>query len=153
MTVYEYKVVPAPAKGAKARGVKGAEARFAFALERVMNEMAEGGWEFQRSETLPAEERTGLTQTTTQWRNLLVFRRARRDDISDFRPRLLEKPAPPAPDPAQASALAPMPDISDPTDDGPPEAPKDVTAISPVLKARASQVNRTPETPDDVAAE
>ncbi|MEC3861917.1 DUF4177 domain-containing protein [Mesobacterium sp. TK19101] len=147
MTVYEYKVVPAPAKGEKARGVKGAEARFAYALERVMNEMAEGGWEFQRSETLPAEERTGLTQTTTQWRNLLVFRRARQDDISDFRPRLLEKPATPP------ASLAPMPDISDPADDGPAEAPQDVTAISPVLKARASQVNRKPDPPDDVAAE
>ena len=72
---YEYKVVPAPAKGIKAKGVKGAEARFAQAMEQLMNDMAADGWDFQRSETLPSEERSGLTSSQTVWRNLLVFRR------------------------------------------------------------------------------
>ncbi|SHJ64278.1 hypothetical protein SAMN05444000_11137 [Shimia gijangensis] len=93
MPIYEYKVVPAPAKGRKARGVKGTENRFAFALESVMNDMAADGWEFQRTETLPSEERSGLTSSTTIFRNVMVFRRARADDVSAFRPKLLERPA------------------------------------------------------------
>ena len=76
MQNYEYKVVPAPNRGKKARGVKTPEARFANGIEGVLNEMAVQGWEFQRAEMLPSEERSGLTGTKTTWRNLLVFRRA-----------------------------------------------------------------------------
>ena len=65
MTRYEYKVVPAPVKGEKSRGVKGAEGRFAFAIERLMNEMAAEGWEYQRAETLPSEERSGIASSQT----------------------------------------------------------------------------------------
>lgn len=77
MTSYEYKVVPAPQKGEKTRGIKTPEGRFASAIERAMNEMAADGWEYLRAETLPSEERSGLTSSTNVWRNLLVFRRAR----------------------------------------------------------------------------
>ena len=76
MQNYEYKVVPAPNRGKKARGVKTPEARFANGIEGVLNEMAAEGWEYQRAEMLPSEERAGLTGTKTTWRNLLVFRRA-----------------------------------------------------------------------------
>lgn len=77
MTGYEYKVVPAPAKGLKAPGIKGAEARFANALEHRMNEMSAEGWEYQRADILPSEERQGLTSTQTVYRTVLVFRRPR----------------------------------------------------------------------------
>ncbi|ETX15615.1 hypothetical protein OCH239_14320 [Roseivivax halodurans JCM 10272] len=112
MPTYEYKVLPAPAKGEKAKGVKGPEARFAHALERLMNEMAEGGWEYLRADTLPSEERQGLTSSTTVWRTLLVFRRESAGDG----PRLLSAPttadepmvakpkAAPAPGPADGAA-------------------------------------------------
>ncbi|MFW8636798.1 DUF4177 domain-containing protein [Cribrihabitans pelagius] len=76
MQAFEYKVVPAPAKGTKAKGLKGPEARFANSIELLLNEMAAEGWEFQRAEILPSEERAGLASSTTNWRNLLVFRRA-----------------------------------------------------------------------------
>lgn len=92
MSAYEYKVVPAPVKGLKAKGVRGHEARFAFALEEVMNRMGAEGWEYLRAETLPAEERHGLTQVTTTYRNVLVFRRVRQDSTDAFRPQLLEGP-------------------------------------------------------------
>lgn len=92
MTGYEYKVVPAPAQGRKAKGVRGAEARFAFALETVMNEMAAAGWDYVRAETLPSEERQGLSGKTTVFRNLLVFRRARDAAFEDFEPRRLDPP-------------------------------------------------------------
>ncbi len=76
MVRYEYKVIPAPAKGLKAPGVKGAEARFAHALEQRMNEMAAEGWDYLRADILPSEERQGLTSTQTVYRSVLVFRRS-----------------------------------------------------------------------------
>ena len=75
MQRYEYKVVPAPQKGTKAKGVKTAEGRFAVSIEQVLNQMGEDGWEYQRAELLPSEERAGLTSSTVNWRNVLVFRR------------------------------------------------------------------------------
>ena len=43
---------------------------------RLLNQLGQSGWEYQRAELLPSEERTGLTGSTTNWRNVLVFRRA-----------------------------------------------------------------------------
>ncbi|MCB1343334.1 MAG: DUF4177 domain-containing protein [Pseudooceanicola sp.] len=76
MTRYEYKVVPAPSRGTKAKGVRSPEGRFAVSIEAVLNEMGAQGWEYLRAELLPSEERQGLTGSTTNWRNMLVFRRA-----------------------------------------------------------------------------
>lgn len=75
MQKFEYKVVPAPQKGTKAKGLKTAEDRFAHSIETVLNQMAAEGWDYQRAELLPSAERAGLTGTTTNWRNLLIFRR------------------------------------------------------------------------------
>ena len=90
MTIYDYKVVPAPAKGDKVRGLKGPETRLARTFETVLNDMAGDGWEFQRAETLPSEERQGLTHSATTFRTFLVFRRPRPDDISAFEPRQVD---------------------------------------------------------------
>ena len=76
MQRYEYKVVPAPKKGTKAKGVKTPEGRFAVTIEQLLNELGAKGWEYQRAETLPSEERSGLTSKTINYRNVLVFRRA-----------------------------------------------------------------------------
>ncbi|NDW44774.1 DUF4177 domain-containing protein [Ruegeria sp. PrR005] len=76
MIRYEYKVVPAPARGTKAKGVKTPEGRFSLSVESLLNQMGAEGWEYQRAELLPSEERTGLTGSVTKWRNVLVFRRA-----------------------------------------------------------------------------
>lgn len=75
MQRFEYKVVPAPKKGQRGKGVKGADARFAHALEQLMNEHAATGWEYQRTDTLPAEERSGIASKTTVYQNMLIFRR------------------------------------------------------------------------------
>lgn len=84
MQRYEYRVIAAPTRGLKAKGIKTAEARFSHALEDAMNTMAADGWEYQRAETLPSTERAGLTSTTTKWRNVLVFRRAQvTDDVQE----------------------------------------------------------------------
>ena len=77
MPGYEYKVVPAPMRGEKERGLKTGAERFAHALGHLMNDLAAAGWEYWRADTLPAEERSGLTSKTTVYHNLLVFRRPR----------------------------------------------------------------------------
>ncbi|GIT90566.1 hypothetical protein JANAI62_10210 [Jannaschia pagri] len=73
---FEYRVVPAPRKGEKAKGVRSPEARFALAMSRLFNRMGEQGWEFVRADTLPAEERVGLTGSQVMYHALLVFRRS-----------------------------------------------------------------------------
>jgi hypothetical protein len=73
--VYEYRVVPAPSRGEKARGVKTTADRFALALTGVMNTLGREGWEYLRADTLPCEERVGLTGSKTSFQHLLVFRR------------------------------------------------------------------------------
>ncbi|SEP94755.1 protein of unknown function [Loktanella sp. DSM 29012] len=100
MMHYEYLVVPAPRRGLKAKGLKGAEARFAKALSDVMNAHAADGWEYQRTDTLPSDERDGLMMNrTTVFQNMMVFRR----------------PSQPAPD----TPSEPLPLIEDLTDDAP----------------------------------
>ncbi|MCR8546418.1 DUF4177 domain-containing protein [Salipiger sp. P9] len=122
MATYEYKVVPAPAKGEKTRGVKGPEGRFAFAIERLMNEMAAEGWEYQRAETLPSEERSGLTSSQTVWRNLLVFRRPRGAETAE------------PPDTLEGRRLAAAPDLveeDDETEAPGSAAPEAAPAMTP----------------------
>jgi hypothetical protein len=79
MPGFEYKVVAAPRKGVKAKGASSPEDRFAHALATVMNEQAKDGWEYLRTDTLPMEERKGLTGKRTVYQNMLVFRRTRPD--------------------------------------------------------------------------
>ncbi|MGL4320492.1 MAG: DUF4177 domain-containing protein [Paracoccaceae bacterium] len=76
MTQFEYKVVPAPAKGEKVRGAKTTADRFAVTLTSVMNEMGREGWDYLRADTLPCEERVGFTGRQTTFQHMLVFRRA-----------------------------------------------------------------------------
>jgi hypothetical protein len=75
---YEYKVIPAPVRGLKAKGLKTADDRFANALQVAMNEQAADRWEYLRTDTLPSEQREGLMSKTTVYRNMLVFRRSKR---------------------------------------------------------------------------
>ena len=94
---YEYKVVPAPVRGLKAKGVKTPEDRFAYALETAINELAADGWEYLRTDTLPAEQREGLMSKTTVFQNMLVFRRAVGEAAAKEEPAQLPAPAAPTP--------------------------------------------------------
>jgi len=143
MTVYDYKVVPAPARGTKARGVKGPEARFANTIETVLNDMAASGWEFQRAETLPSEERQGLTHSATTFRTLLVFRRPRPGDISAFAPRRVAEPADP---PIEDEEETAQPEVTgaeatDQSDNGVEDVIEDEEALNTLLQSRARQLN------------
>ena len=75
MAQFEYKVVPSPRKGDKAREAKTVQDRFALALTLLMNRMGQDGWEYLRADALPCDERVGLTGTKTTFQSVLVFRR------------------------------------------------------------------------------
>lgn len=95
---YEYKVVPAPRRGEKARAAKTTEDRFAYAVQSLMNGLAAEGWEYVRADTLPCDERSGLTGTKTSFQNLLVFRRSL-DNGKAIPAFIATDRAAPAPDP------------------------------------------------------
>ncbi len=108
MQRFEYKVIPAPKRGEKARGVKTTEDRFAYALTLLMNDLGADGWDYVRADALPCEERAGFTGTKTTFQNVLVFRRVLA--TPEERPAtrlLLSEPSPPAP--RLGPAEAPMP--------------------------------------------
>lgn len=92
MSKFVYKAVPAPTKGQKAKGVKSTEERFALSITETLNEMASDGWEYVRAETLPCDERKGLTGTQTTYQNILIFKK-----FMQAQPMTLEPAAAPAP--------------------------------------------------------
>jgi len=140
MIRYEYKVVAAPTKGIKGKGVRGAEARFSFALQELMNGLAGYGWEYQRAETLPSVERSGIAGSTTEWRNVLVFRRPKTGDASEFQPELLPAPQaqqdePPLSDPAKGKD-APATIVADNGVENTDAAPTVGASLSILARAR-----------------
>lgn len=129
MTRYEYKIIPAPQRGVKAKGAKTTEARFAHALTELMNELGREGWEYQRSDTLPCEERVGLTGRTTRFQNMLVFRRAL---VPQFRTSVV---------PEFHRAAAPA-SANGATPDGAEETPEAVAARAAARATVPSRVTR-----------
>jgi len=119
MPRYEYKLVAAPVKATRHKGLKGADA-FAATLQDVMNDMGAEGWSYLRTDILPEDIRSGLTARTTVYRTILVFQRIRIDTAdADQPPRDTARAGPVTTDhdgPALAKVLA-HPDI-DP--DAPP---------------------------------
>ena len=83
MQRYEFKVIPAPRRGEKLRGLKTTEDRFALALTNVMNEQGREGWDYVRADTLPVDERVGFTGIKTSFHNMLVFRRIIEADAAE----------------------------------------------------------------------
>jgi hypothetical protein len=110
MQRFEYKVIPAPKRGEKARGVKSTEDRFAYALTQLMNSLGAEGWDYVRADALPCEERVGLTGTKTTFQNVLVFRRALSGAEAAQPMRLLLQEAAPAP--RLGPAEAPLPNAA-----------------------------------------
>ncbi|MEM1386674.1 MAG: DUF4177 domain-containing protein [Pseudomonadota bacterium] len=76
MPQFEYKVVPAPKRAKRVKGVKTQEGRFAHALTDLMNGLGADGWEYVRADTLPCEERGAFGGRSVHDQNMLVFRRA-----------------------------------------------------------------------------
>lgn len=74
--MYEYKVVPAPQRAAKAKGLKTTAERFAHTLAERINAEAAGGWQFVRTEALPCEERSRLGASRASTQVVMIFARA-----------------------------------------------------------------------------
>ena len=110
MSAYEYKVMPAPARAEKVKGVRAPEARFARSVENLMNAQAAEGWEYLRAETLPSEERKGLGGRTTKWRTVLIFRRAVRESGQEDGGASRAAPGA-APDRAAPAEAMPLPGV------------------------------------------
>lgn len=96
MPAYEYRVVPAPRIAAKEKGAKTTDARFAATLTRLMNELGADGWEYQRAETLPCDERRGLTGKVETTQHVLVFRREKDAAAPALRAPAIGAAVPPA---------------------------------------------------------
>ena len=97
MSYYDYKIVPAPKKARKVKGVHGAAELFALTLGEAVNELARQGWEYQRSEQLTIETPGGwLRRGRAEEHTVLVFRRAR----EHLSPRIADPEREPAFEPA-----------------------------------------------------
>ena len=118
---FEYTVVPAPNRGEKAKGARTPVDRFALSLTATLNRMAAEGWDYVRAETLPTDERSGLTGRATVYHNVLIFRRSAPGLESAAAPAAATSPQPEYPvsaSPARApqkqpelpQAAAPLPD-------------------------------------------
>lgn len=150
MTRFEYKVVPAPSKAQRVKGAKGTPNKFAHTLMELMNELGADGWEYQRADTLPCEERSGLTSRVTTFQNMLVFRRAIKemDEIAATQEPAVSVPeAPQTPEAIAAAAVASL-SVDAPVGDAPDISPTTEGAAPPVGLAKPAA---TPET--GVAAE
>ena len=138
MQRYEYKVVPAPQKGTKTKGVKTPEGRFATSIEQLLNQLGRDGWEYQRAELLPSEERSGLTGSTTSWRNVLVFRRSAAEvpQPADEESPLSPRPVPGPDEVLNTPPAAPAP-ISETPQDPPLTLKDDKTTMVDEAKDKA----------------
>ena len=105
MTHYDYKVVPAPKRAKKVKGVRGPEDLFAMTMTDAINEVARQGWEYVRAEHLPAEAPGGWFRSAKAGeQTVLVFRRAR----ETLGPRLASvRPEPDADIPAPTLSAVP----------------------------------------------
>jgi hypothetical protein len=80
MTHYDYKVIPAPRRLKKVKGIRDTPELFAHTLTDTINEMAREGWEYIRAEQLSAEEPHGWFRRSTEVvQTVMIFRRERSD--------------------------------------------------------------------------
>lgn len=146
MSSFEYSAIPAPIRSEKAKAAKTPAERYALTLTEEINRMASDGWEYLRAETLPSEERSGLTGRTTLFHNLLIFRRPKPTAV---KPRALTdaevKPAAPAPAPKPAE---PAPPRQAPVAETAAETgTKTATVVSPTASPIFSEPMRVAEKP------
>lgn len=181
MQSHEYRVVPAPRRGVRAKGARRAEDRFARAIEAEMNRMAAEGWEFVRSDTLPHDHKDGwFRRAVTLYQTLLVFRRpvaaaqGAQGHAADAMPPPVSAPAvlapaqalPPIPAPDHdipppatvaapaASRFTPLPQAPRPANVGAPAVvPPTAPPLSLVEPLPAGPGSRTPPTKPRHAAE
>lgn len=142
MSSFEYTAIPAPIRSEKAKAAKTPAERYALTLTDEINRMAADGWEYLRAETLPSEERSGLTGRTTLFHNLLIFRRPK---AAAVKPRALTQ--------AEAKpAIAPTAPTVKPAEAAPKRAEpaseaEAATPVSPPASPIFSEPMRVAKTP------
>lgn len=77
MSVYEFKMIPAPERPARMKGLARGEDQFCATLTNVVNEMAADGWEYVRCEALPCSRSRWAFWARRTERQVFVFRRLR----------------------------------------------------------------------------
>lgn len=98
MTYYDYKVVPAPRRARKVKGISATPDLFALTLTEAINEVARQGWEYCGSETMTSEAPGGwFRRGSVEEQSVLVFRRPR----EHLSPRLAAAPVEPAAAPSE----------------------------------------------------
>lgn len=145
MSHFEYRVIPAPSRGEKAKDAKTPSDRYSVALTAELNRMAQDGWEYIRADVLPSEERSGLTGRSTVYHNLLVFRRKAPAPAAVSLPRQPQPEYPAAASPARAPEPVPvLPQAAAPQPGNPaagaPAEPVTGEATPPAPRDAPSQV-------------
>ena len=108
MTHYDYKVIPAPKKVKRVKGVSAADELFAVTLTDAINEVARQGWEYVRAERLPAEAPRGwLRAAKAEELAVLVFRRPRESLSPRIATARAEAPAMELPPEPEAPRMVP----------------------------------------------
>ncbi len=108
--MFEYKIIPVPARLSRQRGLKTVEERFAHTLSELLNRLAAEGWEFLRAESVEVDLALGWFRRKRRVRqSVLIFRRqrqggaARRDETAEnSRAAVAEPPGTPRSTPTPA---------------------------------------------------
>ena len=146
MSYYDYKVVPAPKRAKKVKGVKTPEELFAVTLTDAINEVARQGWEYVRAEHMPAEASRRLVpqRPSRASRRVLVFRRQR----EGLGPRLATVRSDVRPDPhTEGAPDAPLSDL--PAAAPRAEAPHAERAVIDRMRRREPSVRLEPVPGDE----
>ncbi|MEM7213125.1 MAG: hypothetical protein AAF479_14755 [Pseudomonadota bacterium] len=103
---YDYKCVAAPEKARRRRGARTRTDRVALAMEDILKAEATGGWEYQRTDLIPVEEKSGwFGRAHEVHRAVLVFRKPKKS----ARPHVIETAPRSEPAPVQPVETKPQP--------------------------------------------
>ena len=126
---YEYKCVGAPERTKRKRGAKTRSDRVAAAMQEIIAAQSTDGWEYQRTDLVPMEEKSGLFSRSHEvHRAVLVFRRPLSGATAVAAPVVTT----PAAEPVAAPVAAPVPEPAPPT---PAPEPTPVVEEEPIRLA------------------
>ncbi|MEM9762803.1 MAG: hypothetical protein AAF968_09865, partial [Pseudomonadota bacterium] len=148
---YQYKLVGAPERGTRRRGTKTGSERVAAAMQEIVAQHAQEGWEYLRTDTLPVSEPRGFLGGRREvMRAVLVFRRAvrqspaARESFAGGGPAVSTE-APPLALPVRESVPEPAPRVREPAR----EAARDAVREA----AREPGFRSVPQAPTEPPAE
>ncbi len=90
MSVFEYRVVPAPDASVRLEGVTRTDDPFAKTVEEILNQNAREGWHYVRTDVVTERRGRWPMRKRRVMRELLVFRRDRRALLGTPAPRRMD---------------------------------------------------------------